>query len=190
MAAPESIVNQIRPSEGIARQVQDRLATILLDVCDKDKHEDVDRIKEKKQRSKFNVESVVQRSEHNAKQSGDRWHCDRCNTSSSGSRGPLLRWLQMPCVPGFRGHGDRRVQLGRQPAHPSHRLQFDDTTSVWICMRCGYFGHKDFKLLLRECSGHTSRAGRQNLERVRKGLRPGSSAEAVLFNQGRRMSHR
>jgi hypothetical protein len=126
----------------------------------------------------FNQESAT------IKGAAARLACNRCQQVIS--KVGIIQWLKRnPCRPARRDAGRdvaegvkpaKRavVRVGRVHLHRSHQLRC--TKGIWWCTRCGFYasaggGKSSVKKLARQCMQPT-RAGRQVMERMYKGLTP------------------
>ena len=78
--------------------------------------------------------------------------------------------------------------MGEVALHPAHSLHpFDEVgPGFWSCLTCGAVRRALVRLVGEPCKKVLSRAGLENLQRLRQGLWPGSSAEAREYNGRRR----
>ena len=77
-------------------------------------------------------------------------------------------------VPGASG-SSTAIQLGRAPAHESHRLLF--RRGIIICSRCGCYGITVLSNLTRSCKvARKNTQGWKNLNRWHRGLPPSNVA--------------
>ena len=105
----------------------------------------------------------------------------------------LLKWLATPCVPpvplpfcpsASRG-GDLPIALGTTTVHASHAPVFYEEQGYWACTTCGAAGGARLKGLAAICGGVMTKSGTEALSRLKKGLKPGSSAAVVEYNRTR-----
>ena len=85
------------------------------------------------------------------------------------------------------------VQVGNSELHGSHSLS--SHRGVWWCLRCGYYttiGLRDSKpkMLRKQCNGKANNYGKNNLDRLRKGLFPAAHRswpvqETIVAEEGK-----
>ena len=118
-----------------------------------------------------------------------QWRCSRCSSSMVLRKGKLKQWLLSPCCP-LEAQASARptlrptgtVQVGHQQLHSSHDAAFEPLLEVWFCRTCGFYGDQNLRNLAEPCTRTLNKTGRQNLVRISKGLMPGASQRAKLFN--------
>ena len=110
---------------------------------------------------------------------GKGYHCHVCENSTP-ARG-ALDWLRNTICSGPPStHPSVPVRVGHQMLHESHRLRFHK--GVYWCTTCGQIarhaaGKKSRAIGLdNECLGYLTRAGRDVLARIERGLSPKASA--------------
>ena len=71
--------------------------------------------------------------------------------------------------------------------HESHLVRefLCEDWGCWYCIKCGCISYSSLRFLAQPCRQHLSRAGRENLGRLRRGLMPGSSKRALAYNTGK-----
>ena len=119
--------------------------------------------------------------------------CTTCHVSvSKVCKENLKRWLEAPCVTAMMRQPGRyylnshmRLVLARREAHGVHAIFLHRAPefAIWACGRCGLASADFLSGLAKACKARPSRAGRQNLRRLAKGLLPGNSAKAKAFNR-------
>ena len=104
-----------------------------------------------------------------------QWHCSRCGHTIAHKQ--LREWLlNVPCVPLLPTtlpdlfHACQPVLIGLQATHGSHKLAHK--RRIWWCVACGSWASSAARNLSRPCTGQTSKAARDVLARLDKGLTP------------------
>ena len=89
----------------------------------------------------------------------------------------LREWLlNVPCVPLLPTtlpdlfHAGQPVLIGLQATHGSHKLAYK--RCIWWCVACGSWASSAARNLSRPCAGQVTKAARDVLARLDKGLTP------------------
>ena len=154
------------------------------------------------------LQVLVERSQHQLQRVGGKTRnlaCRRCHQKVKQTK--LKRWLALrPCKPCVRMHKPEfeKVQAGMEPRvgnqhlHRSHSLLY--TKGIWFCSCCAFYvtaegtasGKSSAKGLAKPCSRVVTKAGKQYLSRIQRGLPPRANMDwptrdargAVLNGQG------
>ena len=104
-----------------------------------------------------------------------QWHCTSCGHTVAHKC--LREWLRtVPCVPLVPSavseifHVEQLVLIGFQPTHVSHTLA--DRRGICSCVACGAWATSAARKLSRPCTGQPTKAARDALARLEKGLPP------------------
>ena len=108
-----------------------------------------------------------------------------------GRKNVAREWLATPCTPPVPEHvaGIAKpidgIQLRHVRIHESHEVRWLSDLSTWLCTTCGLFGIEVLEGLDNTCSQVRTRAGKQNIARVKRGFMPGESRLARAFSKDR-----
>ena len=177
-----TIISDIRR---MARQIRARAAAALINASDTDPRAPKQRPAPAKKKIKP-LKALEAKSSHSVARAGGRWICTACHDSCP--RVGLRDWLISTCIPVAQGpkasrpSSGKSVQIGGGLIHPTHPAEFSSTLGVWYCTACGATGAELLKHLAAKCPGTMTKAGRQNIARIERGLYPGSSAKAKAYN--------
>ena len=109
-------------------------------------------------------------------------YCSRCRTSAGPAR--WRDWLAGMCVD-VAANGNLPGEIitnKNQQVHPSHSMRYYDHVDLHACTRCGLYTSQLVKNLVKPCAGVPSKAGRENLARLRRLLMPGQTRRAEAYN--------
>ena len=118
--------------------------------------------------------------------------CPTCGTAATV--GNELLWLRSPCVARAplpfcpeAAAVPTQITIGNQTIHHSHHAVYVKRLSVWSCTACGMHATSLLRGLAAECivalGLPRTRGGDLALACIRRGFRPGTSADARAFNQ-------
>ncbi len=156
----------------LAKRIQNRLATILINLPDRPKHER----ERKHQKPVASFKEMLSSTSHILFESEGRHKCARCLCSFNAKDPAIKHWLQSQCI--AQGSNiDRPIKLlfshvhiGNQCAHVSHDLYI--FCGLIYCNRCGVrSGRLGFKLLAKQC-GPPSEYGLQSLNALKQRKKP------------------
>ena len=171
----------------IAAAIRNRLAATFLASVDADPR--LAKPPPKPPRQRIPLSEMLVSSQHSMSRCGRRYECSRCGTSVA--HGSIRKFLRSECVPlCARADGRQlvpwkaRVVVGHRSIDASHATLFDQSLQIFFCSACGATGSEHVRLLARPCRGFVSRAGKQALARIQKGLLPSSSSRALAQLQG------
>ena len=191
--APDAAtVRRIQFCTSLANRVQARLVAIAIDVAEKDPHE---RHARPKMPRGIQLSGAFATTSHAIKRCAGGCRCRTCGEKAPAPKGAKKAWLEaactpppaMPFFPAIRAAGD--VKVGRQLLDSSHVLFFHPGTGYHFCAVCGAVARHVARDLQRTCEGTLTRGGSQNLQRLSKGLLPGSAPTAQQANVGRLAAH-
>ena len=104
-----------------------------------------------------------------------QWHCFRCGHTIAHKQ--LREWLlNVPCVPLLPTtlpdlfHACQPVLIGLQATHGSHKLAYK--WGIWWCVAKSSWASSAARNLGRPCTGQATKAARDVLARLDKGLTP------------------
>ena len=117
-------------------------------------------------------------------------HCNSCKQTVAGRESEKKqKWLNSKCTAVLDSISKQEsIQLRRKESHSSHSLARSAAPPVWFCQKCGAVAVQRISHALGlRCPGVRSKMGRNNIQRIERGLFPGTSEAAKRWNKGRRM---
>ena len=184
--------------DSTAYLIRARAAEVLIDVVEADPSRSTSRKASRietpkgkaKPKRKPQIETLIENSEHTVSKSRDgSYHCSKCSQTASGFA--LKPWLADPCRPANEviksgtKQAQAQVRVRRAVAHPSHSITRSEAPPLWFCMACGGFAATKMRTLSKQCPRIPTSSGKQNLERIKKNLFPGSGPAALAWNGSR-----
>ena len=155
----------------LARNIQKRLASILMHLPNRTKQKEVKHIPIKPP----SIPELIASSRHTISLSGNRYSCSECRNNFRSQDPGLKAWLQLPCDISHNRdlHKPTKVNIpihiGNNTAHSTHDLY--QYRGVTYCNTCGGFGIEHFSLLAKECQAPKT-AGLRLLRCIARGQMP------------------